>query len=50
MNSFTECLKTLQEKCEHKELEILKNGVTVCMCCGKVVLANKVENEKSSIS
>ena len=37
-NSFSECIKVLQEKCDHKEVETLKNGVTICMCCGKVII------------
>ena len=50
--SFSECLKEMQKKCSHPEVEEFNggsggentNGVfSMCMCCGKVL---KIDVEK----
>lgn len=51
-STFSDCIKILQEKCSHPEVEEFNgesggentNGVfSMCMCCGKVL---KVDVEK----
>ena len=51
--SFSECLKSMQEKCSHPEDERgeLSDGAVICMCCGKVLSfdVEKVLKESGSV-
>ena len=35
--TFSDCLKEMQKKCSHPEVEEVGQGVVICMCCGKVL-------------
>lgn len=53
--TFSDCLKEMQKKCSHPEVEEFNGGENIdelfsmCMCCGKVMkgdVDNLLNNEK----
>lgn len=46
MAGLMEVLYTLQEKCNHPEVECVSDGNLVCMCCGKIITQHANNSEK----